>query len=263
MKHDPDIDGAGSPADAGGAEETQHPAAEALVAYCDGELAEPAAEAIEDHLTECQECAALVADLTGFRGTGFVAERPLSEFERAASWRALERRLADPAPAPAAHSPVARPPAVRHSAQRWLRLAAGLTTVSTLGLGAWNLSQQAQINRLSQPQLATAYEQINLGTGKRSGNGAGPELAAGAREGSLALTLVVPDDEQYPNYRIEIEAETDQHVWTLEGRPQIGGSTFFLTLPRRTFQNGSYLLRVSGLDGAGPHLIDEKSLVIH
>lgn len=72
----------------------EHPPDETLIAYGEGRLDAVADGRVQEHLTTCAECRALVADLCAFPALEEIEGEP-SEFEVAAAWRGVERRIAE------------------------------------------------------------------------------------------------------------------------------------------------------------------------
>ncbi|HMB51856.1 MAG TPA: zf-HC2 domain-containing protein [Thermoanaerobaculia bacterium] len=71
----------------------EHPGDDLLVAYGTGHLDDGEQARVQDHLTTCSQCRALVADLCAFPDLEEIDGEP-SEFEVAAAWRGVSERLA-------------------------------------------------------------------------------------------------------------------------------------------------------------------------
>lgn len=115
------------------------PSGERLGAYLDGELAEPAAQAVAAHLGSCPACAAELASLRELKAlTSNLSVPEVTEEEWMATWQAIAARVV-----PAA--PPRRAAGVWSTTRRW-RLAllpVAAAALFALAAGVWGLYNAA------------------------------------------------------------------------------------------------------------------------
>ena len=131
------------------------PSGERLGAYLDGELADPAAQAVADHLEACPTCAAELDALRELKQlTSDLAVPEVTDDEWVATWQAIAARVTPAAPA-------------RHTAGLWdtvrlWRLAlvpAAAAALFALAIGVWgmyNVPPQAQAHEVVVESVETA-----------------------------------------------------------------------------------------------------------
>lgn len=230
-----------------------HPSPARLAAFQARELSPEAAEEVEEHLALCPSCARYFLDLQAFE-EGRVGEEPspISDPVMAEDWAALQGRMAQ-------EEGERRPAAAGGS---WYRsvpvlqaLAAGLA-VLVLALGSWAylLVRESRRPRADVEMLSLRP------SGERAGGGEVTEIPAG--DGPFLLVLTRSKVEAYTDYALEIVpagGPAGAAIWRGEGlRPQEERGTLFftLTLPRSSLPPGRYALRLLGLGGERPVLLD-------
>lgn len=132
----------------------EHPDLEDLAAYHEGGLEPTAREAIGQHLLLCDDCAAVILDLTHLDDPSASddATGP-SEHEIERAWRKQKELLAhdgvlttEPARNPALHV------VVRPTLPPWLRAAAAVLLTTLFGLGFWVVSLRQTVEDLQRLQ---------------------------------------------------------------------------------------------------------------
>jgi hypothetical protein len=177
-----------------------HLSMERLAEYRAGELTASEAEAIQDHLAICRECADALLDLARF-GALMESEEPLppgpgvpTPEQTAASWRALRDHLT---PEPA------------RSARRFRRTTAApvLRYALAAGLGACLVGFPLWIAFRGRPEPSSAPLAMSLpGEAEvlRGEGGAGKPIVVEPSAGATLLALPLPEVPEFPAYRVEI-----------------------------------------------------------
>lgn len=220
-----------------------HPSLETWVGYHAGEL--PAAERqdLQAHLTRCRQCVDLILDLDAFTAPVAPERTGVSDFERAAVWRALE--------------------SARKPTYRWAAVAAMAASLmfATLGLASWNGQQRAidglqdQIAELEQPRINVPILDLRPSSRQRSARGADATTELPA-DTAMTLVLNVEEPVEYPDYEIEVTDTTGAAVWSRRGLEASEFGAFHLALSSGSLPAGSYDLRLFGLDGEERDLLE-------
>lgn len=230
-----------------------HPAPEELVAYRAGDLTAEEDDRIQEHLTQCHDCARLLLDLAEFEQLTTPPEEIGPVDARAeASWQRLRSRLREdeePAMEPPVlqHRQRARVPVWRRPALPWA-LAAGLA-LCVAGLGWRAGSLERQVEELTGPQTGRVVTLESEEDTRRSGGNEPIPVRAG--EG-VFYDLFLPSDPEaptYPLYEVEIVpvsggAKPRQAV----RRPAEEG--FLRVFLPAAPEPGDYYFQVSGIEGA-------------
>lgn len=261
-------------------ESAWHPPAETLAAHLHGELPEPEADQVREHVTGCGECIERLLDLDAFErlsgepedaGQGAAA----AEAERAESWRRLlaERPWDEPAgtagesasvetveeeiaaPAPAPRPPAPPPPAPGQPARpprpgRWYErrhglLSNGLIAASlavALLSGLWSLRL---LDRLSAPDPDHQIHDLHLGGTRGNGPAGSLEVPLGA---SFTAVIHLDAETPLPRYEAEILDAGGERIWSGVLRPRDGDHFLSLGLSRLQLSDRRYTLRLRGLD---------------
>lgn len=212
-----------------------HPAAEALVAFRDDELAAAERERVHRHLTACRECAELARDLDLF-AEPTAAEA--SELEVASFLRTLRPQIGK--------ERVQKP-----SWQLPLALAASLILAVA---SSWWLSRSVTERRvlaeLSRPRANVSVLDLVADQSERSGSPARTvELVADAG-GVLILTPGrVGSFATYQAKILDSEGTLVRTIEHLEKDPR--NDTFTLWIPPGGLTLGDYRVELRGLSGAG------------
>lgn len=162
----------------------EHPGDELLIAYGTGHLDDGEQARVQEHLTTCPRCRALVGDLCAFPDLEEIEGEP-SEFEIAAAWRDVSERLAaeDREERRAnGGEPIPPKPANDHR-PFWKNVSVAWTVAAALAFAflstnVWNLQERTNLQgELAHTQGAlTAASQPRTGTVSDSN----PELRNGA-----------------------------------------------------------------------------------
>lgn len=226
-----------------------HLAPEDLLAYRAGELPAPERARVEDHLVACPHCLELLLDLGRLSDPGFGSERTAAE--RAADWKAVQKRLAvEPAPrrrrlARAFSSP--RP--------AWALAAALL--VAVVGLSLRTRQLERRVEDLGRPQVNAPVVDLFPASPLRGeeGESAVVELDPASRLYTLILSPKGSPD--YPGYRLEVLDSGGRTVWSADGLEKDRHGSFTLILARSFLDPGEYRFRLYGLAGEAATLVEE------
>ncbi len=225
---------------------SDHPAAEALVAYRVGQLTAEERAEMHRHLDGCDECATLARDFDLFaEPTPFTGHA--NEIEVASFLRLLKPQLTtESAPKPSWFWPLA--------------VAASLIlAASTSWWLSHSLTQRQMLAEMSRPRGNVSVLDLVAGQNERSGSpDATVELVAAAG-GVLILT---PDHLQsFPTYQAKILDSEGTLVGTIENLERDPrDDTFTLWIPPRGLALGDYRVELQGLSEKGSEVIDEYQL---
>lgn len=229
-----------TPRAASGHPDAGHPDVERWIAYHGGELAAPEEEPLRRHLAACPACVSLVLELEDFASAEGGEDRAaVSEFERAAAWKAMKAALARETAPP----------------KRWLErrvpvpmaLAASLV-VAALGLSLWGIEHR-RVERYSRPQVDLAIRDLEPSRATRSG---GAESPTELSRGSYSALVMLPS-RSFASYRMEILDARGRTVWSASGltaHPQLG--TLSVGLPPGFLEPGDYRVELYGGEGNVP-----------
>jgi anti-sigma factor RsiW len=225
-----------------------HPAPEELVAYRAGDLTAEEDDHIQEHLTQCRDCARLLLDLAEFEQLTTPPEELGPVDARAeASWQRLRSRLREDEeptmePPILQHRPRPRVPLWRRPALPWA-LAAGLT-LCVAGLGWRTGSLERQLAEVTRPQ---AVRVVTLVSEEDITRGAGDEAPVRAGEG-VAYNLLLPSDPEaptYPLYAVKIVPATGEAPIPVGRQPADEGS--LKVVLRAAPDPGDYIFEISGI----------------
>ncbi len=271
----------------GAGESAWHPRAEILAAHLCGELPEPEADQVREHVTGCGLCIERLLDLDAFerlpgepedagRGTAAAAEAE-AEAERAESWRLLlaerpwdeppvaagesasvetvEEEIIAPAPAPRPAAPPppepgrpARPPRRgRWHERRRGLLGNGLIAASLAAALLSGLWSLRLLDRLSAPD--PDHQLVDLLPVTRGG-GDGDGFPVPPRAAFTAVIHLDVVAKPFESYEAEIFDAGGRRVWSGVLRPPSPADRYLtLGLSRSQLSDRRYKLRLRGLDG--------------
>lgn len=228
----------------------EHPPGEELCAYGEGELDGARRARLQEHLTTCAECAALVADQAVFPALPAGDDEP-GDFAVAAAWRDFNDRLEAEgvrAATPAAARPWQRPAVA-------LAVAAGLL-VACLVLGVWNLQLGAYVADLRVPQANLVLGDLEPADVRSDQEQEVVEVTPRGQFYGLIAYPTTPegysDEHVFADYRWQIVDEEGQEVWSGGGLVKdrdLGIVT--LRLHRDSLDAGLYWLKLTGVTEAG------------
>lgn len=223
-----------------------HPDAGAFLAYRRGELAEAEADAFEEHLAWCRDCAGIARDLPGFL-EGEAEAEPFAPEEKAADWAAIEERLGREG---SAGGPEAAYPKASASRSRLASALAAAVALVVVGGGFWAFqAQRREADRLRPVANVPPVNLSPVGT-ERGGGGGLPTLTL---ERGAYLSLGSRRDLGDRAYRAAIVGEDGRTRWTVDGlRPTEYGSLSLL-LPSGSLPPGRYRIVVRG-EARGPEV---------
>jgi len=241
-----------------------HPTLQELVAYRAGELSAEADDRIQEHLTQCRDCAQLLLDLAEFEQFPPPPEEMAPVDARTeASWQRLRPRLGEreegreavraeeadedaPGPSPAVlfprrpHVPLWRRPALPWS------LAAALALCS---VGLWQHSgrQERRIEELARPH---AVQAVTLEAEDDGSRGDREDRAVHAGEDVVYDLLLSsnPEAPTYPLYAVEIVPAAGHGKPIPAGRQPAVAGMLRVSLPSAP-EPGDYVFEVSGIEG--------------
>lgn len=231
----------------------EHPPVEELTAYGDGELEGARRWQLQEHLTTCAECAALVADQAVFPALPAGDDEP-GDFEVAAAWRDLRNRLAAEGVAPAARAAAGRPsPSWQRPAVAWA--VAATLLVACLVLGGWNLELGARIAALTAPQPNVQLADL-VPEDQRSDQE--QEVVEVVPRGEFYVLIAYPSgsggsstDDVFSDYRWRIVDETGRELLSGSGLKRQGYGELTLRLHSDSLEPGGYELSLTGVTGEG------------
>jgi hypothetical protein len=232
-----------------------HPTAEELVAYRAGDLTPEEDDRIQEHLTQCRDCARLLLDLAEFEELPPPPEELGPVDARAeASWQRLRSRLREEegeeeaeAPPPALLLPRrTREPLWRSPALPWA-LAAGLA-LCVVGLGWRSDNLARQVGELSKPQSVRAVTLESEEEATRGGGDEGIPVRAGEGVAYDLLLSSNPAAPTYPLYKVEIVPASGDGQRISTGQQPADDGVLRVVL-RSAPEPGAYFFEVSGIEG--------------
>lgn len=223
---------------------TEHPSTNQLIAYQRGELPAVEVAAIREHLSLCEECAALVLEAAEFFADEEEEEANPADLE--AAWEELRAAIPGKKERPPSPLPVPPPPPIqRHSLLRSLSFAYGLAAIfalASIGLllfHEWRPALRPQVN-------AGLYDLTP--TGSERGFGAPPTLIRfRSRDDSALLILNPAVAANSARYGVRIRREDGAVLWRSEGLELLAPGAFHLTLPAGALPPGRYSLELYGI----------------
>lgn len=212
-----------------------HPPPEVLFAYSEGTLEEPQAEALQDHLALCPECADTILDLGAFPEVP--VRRGGKGRDHVPTWEAMAARLSLEEP-----GIETRHPGQSRRRIRWLApVAAGLVVGVLVALGIGRL--------LPGPPGVVNMPLVDL-----------VPVEEAQREGAAAKVVKLPrgtelvgfllnlwDPGEFSSYRLELETQGGRLVRAWDQVQLTEGETFNLVVPRTVLPPGRYVVRLSGV----------------
>jgi hypothetical protein len=225
-------------------EPMDHPSPDDWLAYHRGQLPAGEEERFQEHLVRCRDCFDLAAAAAAF-AQGDEEPGAGREVESAALWRLLRPQLDPPQPVRKVRETGA---GARRRRPSWgnrlpmplpMALAASFF-VALVGLGAWSLRQQSELEALQAPQPNVPL--FEIAADERAPGGPELTLPTGSR------MLVFHPAEELPAYRLAIrDAASARELSSAELRPN-RDLALTLYLPEG-LRPGRYRLELS--DGAG------------
>lgn len=240
-----------------------HPAPEELVAYRAGDLTAEEDDRIQEHLTQCHDCAQLLLDLEEFEKlTPPPEDLGPVDVRAEASWQRLRTRLREegepeeeePEAPILQHRPRPRVPLWRNPVLPWA-LAAGLA-VCVLGLGLRTATLQKAVDELSAPRAG--IELVDLYPESESTVRGEAQPLEQVRDGSV-LILHLPTEPKFETYEVEVVPASgkDPVLQSPPAQPEAGTLTF--PLPPSPLSPGPYMARLYGRSGDRRELLDQYS----
>lgn len=248
----------------------EHPAPDELVAYRAGELTPDEDDRIQEHLTQCRECARLLLDLAEFEQLPLPPEEVGPVDARVeASWQRLRARLKEegeeepeartvepeePEEEAAAVAPVrelrprARVPVWQKPVVPWLL--AAVLGLFVVGLWQRTGDLQQRVDQLSAPRLNISFEDLLTETTR----GSSPAEAVPVLQGGGVLVLT--PSVELPEYEVEVVSADDTVVVRPLRGPSMEG-VLTLEIPPSYLPEGRYTARLYGLESGERRLLDE------
>jgi hypothetical protein len=229
-----------------------HPTLQELVAYRAGELSAEGDDRIQEHLTQCRECAQLLLDLAEFEQFPPPPEEMGPVDARAeTAWQRLRSRLREE------EEPEEEAPVLQHRSRPrvalWRRpaipwaLAAGLA-LCVMGLGLRVGSLASRLAELSKPQAVRVVTLESEEDTRRSGGDEPAPVHAGEGVFYDLLLSADPEAPTYPLYQVEIVSASGRAEPVLAGRQPADEGTLRVVLLSAP-EAGDYLFEVSGIEG--------------
>ncbi len=216
-----------------------HPGAEVLAAYREGELSAEQGEGVRRHLSGCRECSELARDLDLFEDSTLAGEG--NELEVAAFLRSLQPQLAS---VPA-----------RTSVWRPLAVAASLIlAVAATWWLARDVTERRVLAELSRPRANVSVLDLVEDRSERTGSPARTVEMAMDAGAVLVLTPDRPGD--FPRYEARILDSGGALVSAVEDLEKDShAETFTLWIPPGGLAAGEYRLELRGLSGERAEMI--------
>lgn len=218
-----------------------HPSAHELVDYHFDVLTPEEAEAVQEHLSLCRECAQVVLDLSAFsRPEAGQGERPDLDRE----WDRLQARLGKGRKEPGIQpsSPWRFP---------WALAASFLMILGViLGVLGWNLKLREGLRESQRPRadvtLATLAPES---PGAERGSDGAARVEVRPRQSRVLLLLNLGDLREFPGYRLELVDPILGDLWGESGVARNSDGTFLLDLPAALLESKLYRVRLYGQRG--------------
>ncbi len=250
----------------------EHPSLADLMAYRAGELAAREEDHVQEHLTQCRDCAQLLLDLMEFEQFPQPPAELAPPDERTdAAWRRLRPQLGggEVAEPSGVHSgPVEAPlhelrprpsrvPVWRRPALPWA-LAAGLA-LCVAGLGWRTATLSGKVDELAAPRAGFSVMDLYPASERLRSGGPGETPAVG--RGAVLILDLPRDAPGFPAYEMEVvpAAGGDPVLEPVRGPAERGSLTLELPV---SVAAGSYAVRLHGVEGERRQLLDLYPFVI-
>jgi len=241
--------GTSAPESGAGPPRNEHPTPEELLAFHFGALDAVDREGVEDHLSRCPECAEVVLDFAAFPELEPVGEMtPEQQRTLAAQRRRLRELARDDSLSEAGTGATGEEGEARDGKvipgpwRRRLRTAWGVAAVffaATVGLSLWMAART--------PSVSTGAPIVASVSTER-----GPEdvLEIPFEEPLFLVMTVGPTQRDFPEYRLDLLAESGERVYSEAGLHLGDGGSLGFNAPRRWQPPGRYTFEVYGLRGS-------------
>jgi hypothetical protein len=230
--------------------EQGHLSVQELTAFWEGELSSEEAKRIEDHLSSCPECSALLREIDGFFQPPAVTAGAVGDAGAAADWRELHSRLDRRGWfRPVALGPrreLQAGPSWRSGRSRpvnWRHWAAGLAAVLTLVVVGIYF-----VHRPDQVVTESAVTTLDPSDAFRS------ELGVQAVPLSHDLVLRTESDRSYGEYQAEFRDLSTGRVTRIPGLREDYPSEVLIEGPQR-LEPGEYEIRLLGIRQGGEEFV--------
>jgi len=237
-----------------------HPQAEELLAYHEGQLGDVRAEQIQAHLALCPDCAGTILDLSNFPGVELrVSGHERTEADQEVDWLAVEERLACELPnsqpevdfsaeRPPIGSPSKFPPSSKPTF--WPMVVAAVFLATTVGLLAPRLYlvPEPAGKELGTPTANVHFAELLPIDEPDTRSGTTPQIALPAQASSLVLILALGDFQHHATYQAMIKGGAGGQTWRVQGLTPAKDGSFSINLPRSVLTTGSYGLELAALE---------------
>jgi anti-sigma factor RsiW len=278
-----------------------HVTPEELTAYHDGVMSADDQGRVQDHLVLCRECAALLLDLAAFPALSQEGGRQIQPAEVATAWGVMQARLQREGALSVSRPSWRQRMNLAFSSTRVAYALAASLLVISLGLGLWTISLRREnqqlaaslrerrgaeerviksldqasrqhesdiaelrrnIDELSQPQLNVPIADLYPRGFARNQGQAAATIDVPARVNLFTLVLNTAHDQTFPTYSLEIVDERSALVWQGRGLQKSALNNFTVSLARRLFPTGQYLVKLYGWRGERKRLVEEYAVRI-
>lgn len=233
----------------------EHPGDGKLSFYHAGRLPPEEAEAVREHLVQCQRCRDLLLRHAEFVGEGGDAGEGLEgvgDFGVEVEWRRVRERLGRVVPPSVADEDAA----VLRFLKSWkVAYAMAAILCVLVGVSSYRLAQN-RVETGARVMSLSSFGQTRSSMDEILKNAQPVEMPKGAR--SLMLVLG-SSSEDYPKYRAVISDRAGRPQETVEFQERVG-KDFSLELPRSRLSSGVYVIDVYGVEGEESDLIDRYSI---
>ena len=239
----------------------EHPSPEELVSYHRDELPPSAADAVQEHLTYCRDCASLLLDLPGF------FEPPDASTAGTDSLDDALNQLREQVETPAVETATlpALPARILADRRSLLALAAiGLAAVSLIGwLDSFRRSRslEQQLVEATRPRFGVRIEDI-AASGDRSVGADSTTVSIQVESDRTILILNPVENLGYTRYQGRILDQEEHLVASDEMLEPTRFGTFTLALARGFLRPGRYTVEVYGSFEAQRALVGRWDFVI-
>ena len=219
-----------------------HPSADSWISYHAGEMPAAEEERLQQHLTHCRQCLDLVLDLDSFVEPARPVDAAVSDFEKAAVWRALEgaRRVS-----------------------RWPAIGALAASVllAALGYQAWRsgveiTELESRIAAISQPQANAVIKDLFPGARQRSSAGSDPREEIEASDRSVVVLLHLAKDTGHSEFEVAISTLDEGEIDRIPGLHMGEMGELSFTLPSEALPPGEYDLQLFGVGDGRPEALE-------
>lgn len=220
----------------------EHPGEKVLYAYHANELSPEEDFQVQEHLSACGHCRNLLLEYSQFLGSpSETSPEGIADFELAAEWRKLRKRMANEAER---EKPAVRPQRRFLASSRGGYSVAAALLMVTVGLGIWDAKLIRERRKPQPVRTVQTLEALGSSRGAPAGESEPVFLPA-------QITLSLPTETPAPLYRIDLMREgsrSSERALTIPSQRD----ELRILLPEQSLSPGRYILRATALHGGRP-----------